>query len=69
MLTPAFWQGDIADRRLVRPFEQTATAGYRYWLVTAPGRDKVPKIKRFREWLLAAVERSQLLPEADQRGR
>ena len=62
LLTPAFWRNDIADGRLVQPFEQTATAGYRYWLVTAPGREKVPKIKRFREWLLAAVERSALPP-------
>ena len=67
LLTPAFWQGDIADGRLVQPFALTATAGYRYWLVTAPGRAKVPKIKRFREWLLAAVERSERLPEADRR--
>lgn len=60
LLTPAFWQGDIADGRLIQPFELTATAGYRYWLVTAPGRSKLPKIKRFREWLLAGVERSAL---------
>ena len=58
LLTPAFWRNDIADGRLVAPVALTATAGYRYWLVTAPGRGNVPKIKRFREWLLAEVERS-----------
>ena len=57
LLTPAFWRNDIADGRLARPFELTATAGYRYWLVTAPERRNVPKIKRFREWLLAAMAR------------
>ena len=52
LLTPAFWKNDVADGRLVQPFALTATAGYRYWLVTAPGRRAVPKIKRFREWIL-----------------
>ena len=55
-LTPAFWQSDLADGRLVQPFALTGTAGYRYWLVVAPNRARVPKIKRFREWLLAMVE-------------
>ena len=56
LLTPAFWQGDIADGRLVQPFALTATAGFRSWLVVAPERRNLPKITRFREWLLAAVE-------------
>lgn len=55
LLTPAFWTGDIAVGRLVQPFAQTASAGYRYWLVTAPARRGVPKIKRFREWLQRQV--------------
>jgi LysR family glycine cleavage system transcriptional activator len=52
LLTPAFWWNDIQVGRLVQPFELTATAGFRYWLVVAPERRNVPKIKRFREWLL-----------------
>ena len=37
----------------------TATAGFRDWLVSAPGRRNLPKIKRFREWLVdrTAAER------------
>ena len=58
LLTPAFWKNDIADGRLIQPFPLTATAGFRYWLVIAPERRKVPKIKRFKEWLLAAVDRA-----------
>lgn len=57
LLTPAFWRNDMRDGRLVRPFELTATAGYRYFLVTPPERRNIPKIKRFREWLLDRVER------------
>lgn len=56
LLTPEFWKNDVADGRLVQPFALTATAGFRYWLVTVPERRMVPKIKRFREWLLAMVE-------------
>ena len=59
LLTPAFWKNDIAVGRLVQPFALTATGGYRYWLVTAPGRRTVPKIKRFREWILAQVEKGR----------
>ncbi|HVF36483.1 MAG TPA: LysR substrate-binding domain-containing protein [Sphingomicrobium sp.] len=64
LLTPAFWRNDIRDGRLVQPFGLTATAGYRYWLAIAPERRAVPKIKRFREWLLAEVARSQDLGPA-----
>lgn len=60
LLTPAFWQGDIAVGRLVQPFEQVSTRGYAYWLVYPPERRLVPKIKRFREWLIAAMEAARL---------
>jgi LysR family glycine cleavage system transcriptional activator len=53
LLTPALWKNDLAVGRLVQPFALTASAGYRYWLVVAPGRRGVPKIKRFREWVMA----------------
>lgn len=52
LLTPAFWRGDIAEGRLVQPFTQVSTRGFAYWLVYPPERRLVPKIKRFREWLL-----------------
>jgi len=57
MLTPFFWRNDLAEGRLVRPFEQVSTRGYAYWLVYPEGRRSVPKIKRFREWLLAELAR------------
>ncbi len=57
MLTPFFWRNDLADGRLVRLFEQVSTRGYAYWLVTPEHRRGVPKIKRFREWLLAEIHR------------
>lgn len=57
MLTPFFWRNDLADGRLVMPFTQLSTRGYGYWLVFPEHRRRVPKIKRFREWLLAEVAR------------
>ena len=56
LLTPAFWKNDVADGRLTQPFALTATAGFRYWLVFPPSRRTVPKISRFRQWLLDKVE-------------
>lgn len=55
MLTPFFWRNDIAQGRLVRLSDQLSTRGYGYWLVAPEHRRNVPKIKRFREWLLAEV--------------
>lgn len=59
LLTPFFWQNDIAEGRLVMLFpEMLSTRGWSYWLVYPPERKMVPKIKRFREWLLAEVAKS-----------
>ena len=62
LLTPAFWKNDIKDGRLCQPFDLTATAGFRYWLCISPERRNVPKIKRFKEWLLHQVESSKAAP-------
>lgn len=55
MLTPFFWRNDLAEGRLVRPFAQLSTRGYGYWLAYPEHRRRVPKIRRFREWLLAEI--------------
>jgi len=57
MLTPFFWRNDLAEGRLVRPFAQVSARGFGYWLVCQPERRNVPKIKRFREWLLTEIAR------------
>ena len=57
MLMPAFFAADIAAGRLVQPFDLLATDGDSYWLVYAQERHKVPKIRAFREWILAEVKR------------
>lgn len=55
MLTPFFWRNDIAEGRLVRISDQISSRGYAYWLVYPEHRRNAPKIKRFREWLLAEI--------------
>lgn len=55
MLTPYFWRRDLAEGRLVRLSDQVSTRGFGYWLVYPEHRRRVPKIARFREWLLAEL--------------
>lgn len=59
LLTPFFWINDVAEGRLVMPFPgKLSDRGWSYWLAYPAERRRVPKVKRFREWLLAAVARS-----------
>jgi LysR family glycine cleavage system transcriptional activator len=60
VLTPILWKGDVASGRLAVPFPQrVSTRAWAYWLVYPKERRTVPKVKRFREWLLAEMERAQ----------
>ena len=57
LLTPLLWKGDVAAGRLVMPFpERVSTRGWAYWLVYPGERRTLPKVKRFREWLLAEMK-------------
>jgi len=59
LLTPLLWRGDVAAGRLAVPFpERVSARGWAYWLVYPSERRLVPKIKRFREWLVPEIERS-----------
>lgn len=62
MLTPLFWRNDIADGRLIQLFEQVTTHDYGYWLVYPEHRRRVPKVNRFRQWLLDEIAKSSVLP-------
>lgn len=55
LLTPFLWRSDLRSGRLRQPFELTVSAGHAYWLCVPTARTRVPKIKRFREWLLNAL--------------
>lgn len=59
LLTPLLWKGDVAAGRLCIPFPDRVSArGWAYWLVYPRERRMVPKVKRFREWLLAAMRKA-----------
>jgi LysR family glycine cleavage system transcriptional activator len=59
LLTPLLWKGDIAAGRLACPFpDRVSSRGWAYWLVYPTERRLVPKIKRFREWLLPEMRRA-----------
>lgn len=48
-------KGDLDAGRLVRPFATSLPGGSTYSLVYPPELENAPKIKAFREWLLAAA--------------
>jgi LysR family glycine cleavage system transcriptional activator len=59
LLTPLLWKGDVAAGRLAVPFpDRVSTRGWAYWLVYPSERRTVPKVKRFRDWLLSEMRRA-----------
>jgi LysR family glycine cleavage system transcriptional activator len=61
LLTPFFWRADIAEGRLVRLFPHEVEDGLGYWLVYPDHRRNLPKVRRFREWLLAEISRDKAM--------
>ena len=56
LLTPFLWKGDVASGRLTVPFpDRISSRSWAYWLVYPTERRMVPKVKRFREWLLEEI--------------
>lgn len=53
----------LADGRLVRPFPQTATSHFRYWLACARGADDIPKIRLFLDWIREQGSTQPILPD------
>jgi LysR family glycine cleavage system transcriptional activator len=65
LLTPLLWKGDVGAGRLCMPFpNRISTRAWAYWLVYPSERRMVPKVKRFREWLLDEMDRAQAQLEA-----
>ncbi|THF58910.1 transcriptional regulator GcvA [Mesorhizobium composti] len=58
IVTRALFKVEIADGRLIQPFDIVGDDGHAYWLVYPAGRRNVPKIRLFREWILAEVKDS-----------
>ncbi len=52
-------QDDIDDGRLVMPFGDLTDENLSHWLVFPRGSTRKPKVRVFREWLLAEAARAQ----------
>jgi LysR family transcriptional regulator, glycine cleavage system transcriptional activator len=61
LLTPFFWRSDMAEGRLVCPFPDEVDSGSGYWLVYPDHRRNLPKVRRFREWLLTEISNDKAL--------
>jgi LysR family transcriptional regulator, glycine cleavage system transcriptional activator len=57
LVTPGFVADDLKAGRLVQLFEVIGTAGDKYFLVYPESRRNQPKIRKFRDWLLAEAKR------------
>jgi LysR family glycine cleavage system transcriptional activator len=55
VLLPMFWKNELASGRLVAPFPIISLDGFAYWLVYPEHKRNLPKIRAFREWMLAQV--------------
>jgi hypothetical protein len=51
----------MAEGRLVCPFPGEVDSGSGYWLVYPDHRRNLPKVRRFREWLLAEISSDKAL--------
>jgi LysR family transcriptional regulator, glycine cleavage system transcriptional activator len=59
MLTPALYCEELKDGRLIQPFDIVGVDPVSYWLVYPHARRTLPKIRAFRDWLLAEAESLQ----------
>ncbi len=57
MLTPAFFRTELAEGRLVQPFPLIGRDKGHYCLVYPEARRRSPKIRAFRDWILATMAR------------
>ncbi|MCO5160435.1 MAG: LysR substrate-binding domain-containing protein [Mesorhizobium sp.] len=55
ILTPAMFSQELAAGSLIQPFDLLGHDGHSYWLVYQSARRNVPKIRAFRDWLLAEL--------------
>jgi LysR family glycine cleavage system transcriptional activator len=64
LASPILFARELAAGLLVRPFRQTVSFHTGYYLVWPEGRGRSPKIKRFRDWLVAQAEADPAILEA-----
>lgn len=55
ILTRTFFTAELAEGRLIQPFDLLGDDKDAYWLVYPEARRNVPKIRAFRDWLLSEM--------------
>jgi LysR family glycine cleavage system transcriptional activator len=64
LASPILFAREIQTGVLVRPFDQMVAFHTGYYLVWPDGRRRSPKIKRFRDWLMAQADVDPAVQEA-----
>ncbi|CAN7262352.1 transcriptional regulator GcvA [Mesorhizobium sp. LjNodule214] len=57
ILTGSLFKAELADGRLIQPFDLVGNDGHAYWLVYPETRRNAPKIRAFRDWILTEIAR------------
>lgn len=63
LLSPAFFRNELRAGSLVRLLDVVLQGVERYYFVCLEGRRNVPKIKAFRDWLMAELASDASIPE------
>ncbi|MGB3539224.1 MAG: LysR substrate-binding domain-containing protein [Mesorhizobium sp.] len=58
ILTRPFFLAELAEGRLIQPFDLVCNDGHGYWLAYPETSRNAPKVRVFRDWLLAEVKAS-----------
>jgi LysR family glycine cleavage system transcriptional activator len=56
LLVKEFFTQEIKDGRLIQPFDIEVDTESAYWLAFPENRRNVPKIKAFRDWIVAEIK-------------
>lgn len=54
----AYVQADLEEGRLVKPFDHVATSESGYYLVSAPHKRDLPKVRAFRDWVAEQISKA-----------
>lgn len=60
LLTPEYFQRELAEGRLIQPFERVIEEGTAYWLAYPENRRNVPKIRAFRDWIVEEARQAAI---------
>ncbi|MEP9386669.1 LysR substrate-binding domain-containing protein [Mesorhizobium sp. KR9-304] len=55
ILTRALFLPELANGSLIQPFDIVGNDGHAYWMVYQEARRNVPRIRAFRDWMLAEI--------------